>query len=400
MKKTGKIFIGIDFAKEKFDACYLDGDGAESHAVFQNDSKEYRRLITWVRKTSGVRGALPPGDILFCGEHTGACSLPLSEWLVARGYRVWLDNPVRIKRSAGIVRGKSDKADAAMIARYAMEKYRPGESRLFAPDTGAVRELRSLYSCRMELVKERVGVGNRITSGSFGGSRAAYGALKKIHGELALHERRLEQEMEKLMLSSPEIAGNYRILMSFKGIGTLTAAMFIIYTGNFTRFSSPREFACHIGVAPFGRDSGDSVHVKPHVSDFAHKKAKAAMVQAAKAAMRFNPAIRRYAQRLEARGKHHGVILNNVKNKIIHIVFRMVQSRTEWDPDYQQGHMSGNRSPRPLGDKREGAARTAPSTDLSVQSSPSAFGGVQSYEKTPGTDKSSKKTSPKICFGT
>lgn len=423
MKKTERIYIGIDFAKEKFDACYLDEDGAVAHAVFQNVRKDYRKLLSWVRKNAGVKGSLNPGEVLFCGEHTGECSLPLSEWLVANGYRIWLDNPVRIRRSAGIVRGKSDKADALMIAQYAMEKYRPGQSMLFVPDSESVKELRSLYSCRMELVKARVGMDNRIGSGSFRYASMSEKALKKIDRELTEQADSLEVEIERLMASTPELASNYRILVSFKGIGVLTAAMFIIYTNNFTRFSSPREFACHIGVAPFGIDSGKSIHGGPHVSNFAHKKAKAALVQSAKAAIRFNPAIREYARRLRDKGKHEGVIMNNVKNKIIHIVFKMIKSGKEWKPDYQQSHTGGdrslnppgvkkeaagadtpadtggNRSPEPPGVKKE-AAGTATSADTGAQSSPSASGNTQNHTILKKSSNLLKNKSKKICIGT
>lgn len=398
MKKTEKIFIGIDFAKEKFDACYLDEDGQVAYAQFPNVKKDYRKLISWVKKIAGIKGKLPSDEILFCGEHTGEHSLPLSEWLVENGYRIWLDNPVRIKRAAGIVRGKSDAADALMIARYAKEKYEPGESNLFSPDSEAIRKLKALYFCRLGIVKERVVFANRISSGSFNKSAIAYKTLHKLHYELSKQEAMLEDEIEHLMLSTPELATNYRILLSFKGIGVLTAAMFIIYTNNFTRFSSAREFACHVGVAPFGKDSGKSIHIDPHVSHFAHKKAKAALVQSVKAAIRYNPAIRNYAQRLRQKGKHEGVIMNNIKNKIIHIVFKMIQSGKEWDANYQNSHMSGNRSQKPLGVKdKKGAAEATPFADLSVQTSPSAFGGVQIYQEFPENYNFPKKSARKIC---
>ena len=399
MERTERIFIGIDFAKEKFDACYLDEDGVVAHAVFQNVRKDYRRLLSWVRKMAVTRGRPAPEEVLFCGEHTGECSLPLSEWLVDNGYRIWLDNPVRIKRSAGIVRGKSDKADALMIAQYAMEKYKPGNSKLFVPDTKAIKELKSLYNCRMEIVKTRVGIGNRICSGSFTHSTLAEKKLAQLHRELTNQEDILEAEMEKLMTSTPELAANYRILVSFKGIGVLTAAVFIIYTNNFTSFSTPRQFACHVGVAPFGKDSGKSIHADPHVSFFANKKGKAALVHAANTAIRFNPIIREYAKRLKNKGKHNGVIMNNVKNKIIHIVFKMIQSQKEWQADYQHSHMSGNRNWKPLGVK-EGVAEANPSADLSVQSSPSAFGGMQIYKNHKTNNKLLKKISQKICTET
>ena len=140
------------------------------------------------------------------------------------------------------------------------------------------------------------------------------------------------------MLSSAELSENYGILVSFKGIGPITAAVLIIYTSNFKKFDDPRKFACFCGIAPFGKQSGTSVNTKPHVSRFAQTNVKAAIVQACKSAIISNPVIKESASRLREKGKHEGVIMNNVKNKIIHVIFKMINTKTSWNPEYQQAH--------------------------------------------------------------
>ena len=69
--------------------------------------------------------------------------------------------------------------------------------------------------------------------------------------------------------------------------------------------------------ARFGKQSGTSINTKPHVSRFAHIGIKAAMVQACKSAMQHNAVIKAYAQRLYAKGKHEGFVMNNVKNILV-----------------------------------------------------------------------------------
>lgn len=90
--------------------------------------------------------------------------------------------------------------------------------------------------------------------------------------------------------------------------------------------------------ARFGKQSGTSINTKPHVSRFAHICIKAAMVQACKSAMQHNAVIKAYAQRLYAKGKHEGIVMNNVKNKVVHIIFKMIQTQTLWEQEYQQKH--------------------------------------------------------------
>lgn len=80
------------------------------------------------------------------------------------------------------------------------------------------------------------------------------------------------------------------------------------------------------------------------MSRFAHIGIKAAMVQACKSAMQHNAVIKVYAQRLYAKGKHEGFVMNNVKNKVMHIIFKMIQTQTLWEQEYQQKHMKESKA--------------------------------------------------------
>ena len=70
-----KLFIGIDFAKEKFDAaiieaCGLKEFGNREYGTFTNDKKGYRQFFKWV-KTNADKSV--ENEWLFCGEDTGSC---------------------------------------------------------------------------------------------------------------------------------------------------------------------------------------------------------------------------------------------------------------------------------------------------------------------------------------
>jgi transposase len=55
----------------------------------------------------------------FCFEDTGHYSTNLAVFMSENAIDYIEENPLAIKRSSGIVRGKTDRLDAAMIARYA-----------------------------------------------------------------------------------------------------------------------------------------------------------------------------------------------------------------------------------------------------------------------------------------
>ncbi|WP_308528600.1 transposase, partial [uncultured Prevotella sp.] len=93
--------------------------------------------------------------------------------------------------------------------------------------------------------------------------------------------------------------------------------------------------ACYYGIAPFGKDSGTSVHSDPHVHYMANRQIKAMLTQAAQAAVKFNPVMVRYYIHLVERGKKKQVALNNVKNKLVHLVTAMVRNRKTFTPEYK-----------------------------------------------------------------
>ena len=361
MKKDVTIYVGIDFSKEKFNACLLMEAGVMGESEFPNTKTGYLKLLRWVRKASELGRSFEFSSVLFCGEHTGTCSTGLCEHLHSMGMKIWLETPLKIKYGSGLNRVKDDKADAEMIAYYARRFYEPESCELFEPESAELKALRSLYQFRNRVVCDRVAMGNRILSGAFDCSPLVKSRMKKHHEAARKDEKEVEREMVKIMESSPELASNYRILVSFKGIGPITAAALIIYTSNFKKFDNPRKFACYCGIAPFGKQSGTSINTKPHVSHFAHIGIKAALVQACKSAIQHNPIIKAYANKLYGKGKHEGIVMNNVKNKLIHIVFKMIQTQTCWTPNYQEAHM--NKKEENLKENEKGATKVTPFID-------------------------------------
>ncbi len=55
----------------------------------------------------------------FCMEYTGVYSLELSTFLAKKKLKHTMYSPLHIKRMMGVVRGKNDKADSRVIARFA-----------------------------------------------------------------------------------------------------------------------------------------------------------------------------------------------------------------------------------------------------------------------------------------
>jgi hypothetical protein len=84
----------------------------------------------------------------------------------------------------------------------------------------------------------------------------------------------------------------------------------------------------------YGGEFGTSIKTQPHVSHLANKQIKALLTQAAICAIRHDPNIRDYYQRKIAEGKNKWLVINNVRNKLIHRIFALVKNKQSYQIEY------------------------------------------------------------------
>lgn len=336
-----KLFVGIDFSKEKIDVAIIFAEGLTETSMrvsneFKNSVSGYKQLVKWVEENSNET---EPSLWLFCGENTGDYSKPLCNFLYGRGFDMWLENAKSIKDASGIRRLKSDRADANMIAEYAMRNY--DKAIIYEPLSESLSQLRELFLYRQMVVRHRCSFQVRRGEKRLNMEKSPVKTMisqsgRHIVTELNKEIEKIDKRIAELIDSDDELAQVFNIVTSIPGIGTQNAVCLMVYTDNFRRFNfDSRKIACYYGIAPFGRDSGTSVHTDPHVHYMANRQIKAMLSQAALSAARFNPVIASYYSRLIAKGKKRQIVLNNVKNKLVHIVTAMVRNKQLFDKDYK-----------------------------------------------------------------
>ena len=317
-----KIFIGIDFSKEKFDATVIKAEGVEEraerqHEVFDNKVSGFRRLLRWVKSVADEPDA---GLWLFCGENTGGYSRALCNYLYGSGYDMWLENALSIKR------------------RYAMRNY--DQMRLYKPLGKNLERLREVFLYRHNLVKLKASMMTRkgekkLTQEKSDISRFMAQSSRHLISEFNKKIAECDRRIQEIIAGDEDLRRNFEIITSVPGVGTQNAVCLMVYTDNFGRFDyNSRKIACYYGVAPFGRQSGTSVNTPPHVSPFANKLIKALLTQAALASVNFCPQMAVYYRRLVDAGKKKPVAVNNVKNKLLHIITAMIRKGERYNPDH------------------------------------------------------------------
>ena len=223
--------------------------------------------------------------------------------------------------------------------------------RLFVPDAEAIADLKELICYRDSLVERRkeckVRLANKketlVNRNSKAWkcierlSKAEIKRLDKVIGEC-------DEEIRNLMKEDEEMEKNYQHLTSIVGIGLINGAALIAYTGNFKKITTPNKMSCYCGCFTFYEDSGTSVHRKSPYRNACCKMLKGYLRMAAKSAMLANTELRKYSERLREKGKPYAVILNNVANKLLHIMFSLVKH----DYDYEYNHEMVRRMEREI----------------------------------------------------
>ena len=106
--------LGADLSKKTIDFFIYQ---LKVFLKLDNSISGFKELIKCLRQHS-----IDPSKVMIVMEHTGLYSYQLEQFLHQNGIRFIKASGLAIKRSLGLVRGKSDKMDARRIARYAFEK--------------------------------------------------------------------------------------------------------------------------------------------------------------------------------------------------------------------------------------------------------------------------------------
>lgn len=320
-----KLFIGIDVSKDVFDVCSMDESGnvIASKEVFSNTKVGIANFCKSLKRWSDC-------DIWICMEHTGHYGYLLASEFSQRDFKYALINPLEIKNSIGMTRGKNDAIDAHRIAYFALTHYR--KLKPYVLPIKELQKLKTLVSMRDGYVKINVQLKNSLK------------ALEIIHQSLNIRSqlndhklviKRQEKSIEKVEKQIMEIIHNNETLNdTFKkvntviGVGMLTAVKCIIETDNFAKFKDGRKFSCHCGLAPFDYQSGSSVRGRTRTSSLSNKSLKSILFKAASTAIQHDPQLKNYYSRKVAEGKHKLSVLNAVANKIVLRIFA-VANRNE-----------------------------------------------------------------------
>ncbi|MFA5819397.1 MAG: IS110 family transposase [Bacteroidales bacterium] len=318
--KLKKEIIGIDVSKLTLDVFILS---LKHHFVVSNNPLGFSKLlqVIWEKLPNKKE------SLFFCFEDTGKYSLSLCIFLNGEKLSYAMVPALDIKRSMGMVRGKSDKKDASVIALYAWRKRDEIKPTVFP--AGSIVRIKQLLSLRNKLVKHKkayqTGMSDVHDYFKDGDSQFYLDVNKRVIKSLCSEITSIEKEIETQIKSDPEVQNNYKILKTVPGIGKIIAFYMIAYTHNFTKFENARKFCCYCGIAPFENTSGTSLKGRTKVNHLANKMIKALLNMGALSVIQNYPEFKSYYNQRVEKGHNKMSTVNIIRNKIVFRAFSVIK---------------------------------------------------------------------------
>lgn len=306
-----KFYVGIDVSKEKVDVAISDHPTV---LRFSNNQEGLNELVKVLRSKKRT---------LIVLEATGGYEKFVANGLKQKKFNVAVVNARRVRdfAKAGGVLVKTDCVDAKVIMRYG-KAFNPVPQKLKPSNQTKLEEA---VNRRTQIVKLIAMEKQHLEHAS--------DLIKK---DILKHISYLEKTLSALdnsilgqVAQDAELKDKVTRLDGIKGVGEVTAINVLVHMPELGSLTS-KEVSALAGVAPFNKDSGQSKGKRKTWGG--RSQARTALYMAVLAAKKFNPAIKKFYDRLISRGKLKMVAIVACMRKLIIMMNAMIRDQTEWDP--------------------------------------------------------------------
>lgn len=123
-----------------------------------------------------------------------------------------------------------------------------------------------------------------------------------------------------------------KLLTTIDGIGPTTAARLVAVLGNPADFRDERALAAYLGVVPALRHSGKKQNAHAGLSNLGNVELRTALYMPTMTAVRRNPWLRNFYERLIARGKPAKVALLAAMRKLVTAIYSVAKNKKPFVP--------------------------------------------------------------------
>jgi transposase len=338
-----KEALGIDVSKDSLSACLgilpknLEKKFMQGKDV-ANNTKGFKALVKWL-KTVCNQETLPT----IVMEATGVYHEEIAHYLHALGYPVCIMQSGRVKRYAQSLdqRSKTDLLDSRMLAQLGCER----SLMPWTPPDRTLQQLRALSRERSTLVKERSIEKNRIhalESDTYMEART-----KKRHTMrmrlLNAQIEEIEAEMQVITSENAELAKKMGYLESIPGISFIAAVTVVAETLGFSTITSAKQLTSYTGYDVVFRQSG-TFKGQTRISKKGNKHIRAVLHMPSMTAIRVNPTLKPFYDRLKPNKVKPLIALVAVQRKLLILMYSLWKNEVYYDPTFEIKKRQENKS--------------------------------------------------------
>jgi transposase len=312
-------FCGIDVAKAHLAIVLLTSAEKTLRKSCPNTAAGHTDLLRWL--TRHADGPVAVG-LEATGGYQDAVALALHE----AGHRVSVLNPQAIAAYAKsqLQRAKTDPVDAHLIARYVRTQQPPA----WTPAPLEARQLQALVRRLEALLDMKTQETNRLETAAPIVHPSIHGTVAHLTTEIAAVKAQIRTHIDQF----PTLRTQHDLLQSIPGIGATTAAIVLGEILEIRRFAEARQLAAFAGLVPQVVHSGTSVRGRGALTPHGTRRLRKALYFPALTALRCNPVVQPFAQRLRAAGKPKMVVVVAVMRKLLHLIYGVLRSGRTFTP--------------------------------------------------------------------
>lgn len=330
-----KQSVGIDVSKDSLSicSCSLLSDLSRIYGHFEdqpNNINGFKRIFSWLKKQQ-VEGV----NLIVLLEATGVYHERLAEYLYTSGISVSIMQSGRVKRYAQSLdqRSKTDLLDSKMLAMLAVE--RPLKE--WSPPSDTLRKLKGLSRERSVLVTERGMLRNRrhaIEEGSYINKQSMRRYAKRLK-MLTSQIKEIEEEMQNLVSEDEELRTKIAYLQSIPGISFIASATVVGETLGFSNITNAKQLTSYVGYDVVQRESGNYKGTTK-ISKRGNKHIRAILHMPSMAAIRVNPTLKPFYQRLKSSKVKPIIGLVATQRKLLLLMYTLWKNEENYDPEIAQ----------------------------------------------------------------
>jgi len=333
-----KQVIGIDGSMDTFTACLGTLDSQLNQYVsksvtFNNELKGYKKLLSWVRKTSQVLKIPLNSDFQFVMEATGVYYENLAYFLTEENKFVSVILPNKFKYFAKTlnIKSKTDSIDAGIITRFGLEKTLEkweAPSRNFKK----LKELEREY----QTIKQFITVIKNQLHAKQHSHSPLKETVKRLNEQLKLYNKQLRQiikQIEELLSQDDNLNSKIKKIQTIDGVGLITAVSVIAETNGFALIKNSKQLVSYAGFDVVQRQSGKH-EGKTHISKKGNRFIRSALYMPALCACRINNRLKNVYSRLCERKVYKKIGIIAVARKLLILIYSLWKTNTVYNPNH------------------------------------------------------------------